>query len=67
MRGAQETPVPGLYCFLFPQISLSNLTHTFKISFFFLTWTILKVFIDFITVLLLFLCFGFLAQRHVGS
>ena len=26
-------------------------------------WTIFKVFIEFVTILLLF-CFGFLAQRH---
>ena len=36
--------------------------------FFFLMWTIfLKVFIEFVTILLLFLCFGFLAAKHVGS
>ena len=29
--------------------------------------TILKFFIISVTVLLLFLCFGFLATRHVGS
>ena len=30
-------------------------------------WTIfLKVFIEFVTVLLLFLCFGSLAPEHVG-
>ena len=28
-------------------------------------WTIFKIFIEFVTVLLLFLCFGFLATRHV--
>ena len=33
-----------------------------------LTWIIFKVFIEFITILLLmFLCFDFLAVRHVGS
>ena len=30
-------------------------------------WTILKVSTTFITTLLLFLCFRFLASRHVGS
>ena len=31
-------------------------------------WTIFKVFIDFVTVLLLFYVYGvFLAPRHVGS
>ena len=38
----------------------------FGVFFFFLTWTIFKVFIEFFTILLLF-CFGFLAARHVGS
>ena len=31
----------------------------------FLMWTIFKVFIEFVTILLV-LCFGFLAMRHVG-
>ena len=26
-----------------------------------------KVFVEFVTILLLFLCFGFLSGRHVGS
>ena len=39
-------------------------TSSFKI-FFFLMWTILKVFIEFVTILLL--CSVFLARRHVGS
>ena len=30
-------------------------------------WTIFKVFIEFVTLLLLFYVFGFLAARHVGS
>ena len=30
-------------------------------------WTIFKVFIEFVTILLLFLCFGILALRYVGS
>ena len=39
----------------------------FFLSFFsFLTWTSFKVFIDFVTTLLLFLCSGFLATRHAG-
>ena len=38
----------------------------FKI-FFFLMWTIFKVFTEFVTILLLFYVFGFLAVRHVGS
>ena len=40
---------------------------SFFLFFFFLMWTIFKVFIEFVTILLLFLCFGFLATRHVGS
>ena len=35
----------------------------FKFWGFFFMWTIFKVFIEFVTILLLF-CFGFLAQRH---
>ena len=36
--------------------------------FFFLMWTNFKVFIEFVTLLiLLLLCFGFLIARHVGS
>ena len=34
---------------------------------FFLMWTILKVFIEFATILLLFYVLVFLAARHVGS
>ena len=30
-----------------------------------LVYTTFKVFVEFVTVLLLFLCFGFLATRHV--
>ena len=30
-------------------------------------WTIFKVFIEFVTVLLLFYVLVFLAERHVGS
>ena len=30
-------------------------------------WTIFKVFIEFVTILLLFYDFGILATRHVGS
>ena len=30
-------------------------------------WTSFKVFIKFVKILLLFLCFGFLTARHVGS
>ena len=33
----------------------------------FLTWTIFKVFIEFVTILLLFYVVVFLALRHVGS
>ena len=37
--------------------------------FFFLTWTIFKVFVEFVTVLLLFYVLAgvFLARKHVGS
>ena len=41
----------------------SNIKH-FLLS---LLWTIFKVFIEFVTVLLSVLCFGLLAARHVGS
>ena len=34
---------------------------------FFSMWTIFKVFLEFVIILCLFLCFCFLAQRHVGS
>ena len=37
------------------------------LRFFFLTWTILKVFIEFVTILLLSYVLVFLAIRHVGS
>jgi len=30
-------------------------------------WTIFKVFIDFVAILLLLLCIGFLATKHMGS
>ena len=33
----------------------------------FLMWTIFKDSIEFVTLLLLFYVFGFLASRHVGS
>ena len=48
------------------------LSASFKedVSFFFLKiflmWIILQIFIEFVTILLLFLCFDFLAPRHVG-
>ena len=35
------------------------------LRFFFLLWTIFKVFIEFVTILIL--CFGFVVVRHVGS
>ena len=34
---------------------------------FFLMWTIFKVFIKFVTILLMFYLFVFLAVSHVGS
>ena len=37
------------------------------VFFFFLKWSILKVFIEFVTILLLLFMFLFLAMRHVGS
>ena len=33
----------------------------------FLMWTIFRVFIKFVTILLFFLCFGILVMRHLGS
>ena len=44
---------------------LGSLHLSFKCLFFFLMWTIFKVFTEFVTIL--FLSFGFLAKRHVGS
>ena len=38
-----------------------------KKNFFFKIWTSFKVFIKFVKILLLFLCFGFLITRRVGS
>ena len=40
---------------------------TFFFKTFFLMWTIFKVFIEFVTILLLFYVLVFLAMRHVGS
>ena len=40
---------------------------SFFFCFFFLTWTIFKVFIEFVTVLILFYALVFLAMRHWGS
>ena len=47
-------------------------SHNFFKCFFFLRfcfsiWTIFKVFSEFVTIFLLFLCFGFLVVRHMGS
>ena len=40
---------------------------SFFFKFFFLMWTIFKVFMEFVTILLLFfLSFGFLAMRYKG-
>ena len=60
-----------------PETMISGRTHfaelgtTFKkkivFRFFFLMWTIFKVFIELVTVLLLFYVLVFLAVRHVGS
>ena len=38
----------------------------FKFFFFFLCGPFCKVFIEFVTILLLFLCFSFLATRYMG-
>ena len=46
--------------------TMVNFMLVFKI-FFFLMWIIFKVSIEFVTTLLLLLCFGFLTLRHVGS
>ena len=60
-----------------PETMISGRTHfaelgtTFKkkivFRFFFLMWTIFKVFIELVTVLLQFYVLMFLAPRHVGS
>ena len=65
-RLCEGSSADSLGCTVFhflKSVCLIWLTPFFKIFF----WTIFKVFIDFITILLLFLCFGFLAQRHVRS
>ena len=43
------------------------LIYLFVGFYLFLMWTVFKVFIKFVTTLLLFFCFGFLAVGHVGS
>ena len=40
---------------------------SFLKKFFFLMWTIFKVIIEFVTILFLFSCFGFLTIRYVES
>ena len=55
-----------MYC-VFPKIPpYSEAVCTFFLRFLFM-WTVFKVFIEFVTIFLLFYCFGFLAARHVGS
>ena len=44
-----------------------NSRPSFLQDFFFLTWAIFQVFIEFVNNNILVLCFGFLAARHVGS
>ena len=46
-------------------VSPLNCLSLFKEFFFFLTWTTCKVFIEFVTVMLLFFCFRFSTLRHV--
>ena len=54
-----------------PTLGLGSAFVLVACSFFFLKiflmWTIFKVLIECVTILLLFLYFGFLAARHVGS
>ena len=44
-----------------------NYISLFFLKDFLLMWTIFKVFIEFVTILLLFYVFSFLATRRVGS
>ena len=49
------------------KLTLCLISLTDKALRFFLTWAIFKVFIEFVTTLLLYNVFGFLAMRHAGS
>ena len=42
-------------------------TDIFLVRFFFLMWTIFRVSIELVTILFLFLVFGFLAAGHMGD
>ena len=63
--------ISGSFCWLFSQsgIFLSEpcIVGSFSLFRFFFMWTILKVFIEFVTILFLFYDFGVLAIRHVKS
>ena len=50
-----------------PGVSVRVLFLFFLFIFIFLTWTIVSVFMEFVTILLLFHVLVFLAARHVGS
>ena len=54
-------PEQGSKCPLNWQADSSPLGHQGSPKDFFFMWTIFKVLIEFVTILLLFLCFGFLA------
>ena len=59
-----------LSCFFLNKLNssfISILFYFFLSFFFFLMWTIFEVFIEFVTILLLFYVLVFLATRHVGS
>ena len=61
--------ISGSFCLLFSQsgmfLSEPCIFGSFSLFRFFLMWTILKVFIEFVTILFLFYDFGVLAIRHV--
>ena len=60
--------MPVIFCFSLwtASCALSDLVFLFLLKIF-LMWTISKVFIEFVTILLLFYVSGFLNTRRMGS
>ena len=60
-------PVAQVFSLISPSFLEVWVSFSFflKIFFFFLVWAVFKVFIEFVTILLLFYVFVFLAMRHV--
>ena len=52
---------------LHPSVITFMRTFQFFLRFFFFMWAIFKVYIEFVTILLLFYVLVFLAMRHVAS